>query len=248
VADHLEQEGLLDSFRKDYAERRKMRGEPGTLEKVSKIPIWESPLPEEEFLDSYVCQRAVEFIEFYTDRKPLCLVVGFPGSHESWDAPGRYASMYDPKKIPDPILAGIPGRWVPEAVVECMKQEQLADNMSIQDIKRATANYCGKISLIDDWIGKILFSFEKLKDPENTLVVFWSDHGEMFGDHQCLYKSVFYESSVRVPLIISWPSRVQEGKICKFLVEIIDIYPTILEAAGANPLNAVLVNRYGLYF
>ena len=239
MSDYLKQEGLLDSFRKDYAERKKIRGKPGlnkgTVEKVSKLPVRASPLPEGKYLDSYVGQKAVEFIKSYKEQKPLCLFVGFPGPHEPWDAPGKYASMYDPERIPNPIPAGTPGKWVPEAVVERMKQEQLADNMSAQGIKRATANYYGKISLIDDWVGKVFSVFENLAGPERTLVIFWSDHGEMLGDHQCLYKRVFYESSVHVPLIMRWPSHIQEGKICKSLVETLDVYPTLLETIGAEP-------------
>jgi len=235
MTDYWKRKGLLKLFREDYAERLKTRGRPGLFDKMDKCAVWASPLPEEEFLDSYIGRKAVEFIQFYKKKKPLCLFVGFGGPHEPWDAPGKYASMYDPESIPAPIPAGPPSRWVPERIVERIKQERLAENMCKKDIQKAAASYYGKISLIDNWIGKILSVFENLGGSEKMLTVFWSDHGEMLGDHQCLYKQVFYESSIHVPLIIRWPSHIQEGKTCKSLVELIDIYPTLLEAIGAEP-------------
>jgi len=230
LTDHWREKGLLKLFRKDYAERRKISRSP-----QHEMAVWPSPLPEEEVLDSYVGRKAVEFAQSYKKRKPLCLFVGFPGPHSPWDAPGKYASMYDPESMPAPIPAGLPSRWIPERVVERMERKKRTKNISKENIQKAAANYYGKISLIDYWIGKILSVFDNLAGSENTLVVFWSDHGEMLGDHGCLAKAVFYESSIHIPLVIRWPSHVQEGKTCKSLVELIDIYPTLLEAIGTEP-------------
>ena len=234
LTDYWKSKGLLKSFRQDYIKRSKMKGPKGP-EKTDRCPVWPSPLPEEDFIDSYIGRKAVEFIGSYQDTNPLCVFVGFGGPHPPWDAPGRYASMYDPESMPAPIPADSPGRWVPEKVLERMGREKKAKNISKENIQKAAANYYGKISLIDYWIGKILSVFDNLAGSENTLVVFWSDHGEMLGDHQCLGKKFFFESSVRVPLIIRWPSQVQKGRVCQSLVEIIDVYPTLLEVAGAVP-------------
>lgn len=235
MTDYWEKEGLLEFFRQDYAERKKTRGQPGTPEKADKVPVWASPLPEEKFLDSYVGQKTVQFIESYKNEKPLCLFVGFGGPHEPWDAPGVYASMYDPAGLPDPTPAGSPDSWVPPRVVERMRQEKLAENIPKEDIQKAAANYYGKISLIDDWVGRIVTLFEGLAGPDQTLVVFCSDHGEMLGDHQCLYKQLFYESCICVPLMIRWSPHIQKGRRCSSLVEIIDVYPTLLETIGSAP-------------
>jgi len=230
LTDHWRKKGLLTLFREDYIQRREISGSP-----IREVAVWPSPLPEEEALDSYVGRKAVEFAQSYRNKKPLCLFVGFGGPHSPWDAPGKYASMYDPESMPAPIPAGSPSKWINERIVELLEREKKAKNISKEDIQKAAANYYGKISLIDYWIGKILPVFDNLAGSENTLVVFWSDHGEMLGDHQGLHKSVFYESSIHIPLMIRWPSHVQEGKTCRSLVELIDIYPTLLEAIGAEP-------------
>jgi iduronate 2-sulfatase len=62
--------------------------------------------------------------------------------------------------------------------------------------------------------------------------VFWSDHGEMAGDHGRLYKSRFYESALRVPLVFRLPGRVEPGTTTDALAATVDLMPTILEGAG----------------
>ena len=70
---------------------------------------------------------------------------------------------------------------------------------------------------------------------DNALVVFLSDHGEMAGDHLRLSKTVFYDSSVRVPLIIRCPSQINGGATSDAIAQNIDVYPTLLEAVEAEP-------------
>jgi arylsulfatase A-like enzyme len=57
----------------------------------------------------------------------------------------------------------------------------------------------------------------------------------MLGDHGLLHKSVFYESALRVPLTVRWPGRIGSGGRCDSLVETVDVFPTLLEAVGAEP-------------
>jgi arylsulfatase A-like enzyme len=68
---------------------------------------------------------------------------------------------------------------------------------------------------------------------DDTLVLFHSDHGEMLGDHGLLYKGCrFFEGLVHVPMIFSWPGRVLQDLRSPALVELVDIAPTLMQAAG----------------
>ena len=88
------------------------------------------------------------------------------------------------------------------------------------------------IELIDDNVGRMLESLERSGQRDETIVIFMSDHGEMLGDHGLLLKGCrFYEGAVRVPLIIFWPGHFLEGRRRGSLVELLDIAPTLLEAA-----------------
>jgi arylsulfatase A-like enzyme len=99
-------------------------------------------------------------------------------------------------------------------------------------VKYMTHNYYAFVTEIDEWIGKILAKLDKLKLTENTMIVFVSDHGEMLGAHGMRGKFCFYEESVRVPFIISYPGKIKPGQHISTPVSILNIFPTILDYAG----------------
>lgn len=226
MTDRWQELGLLEAFRADYGRRREAR-------RKGEVAVWPSPLPEEEFLDSYIGRVAVEYLSGLDSDQPFCVFVGFGGPHEPWDAPGSYATMYRPEDMPAAIEPGRAGEWVPEHVAGAMNATGHV-GLTEEAIARLRANYYGKISLIDMWIGRILEVIDRRGWADNTLVMLWSDHGEMLGDHGRLYKSVFYESALRVPLIMRWPGKAEGGRVCDGLVSTVDLAPTILEAAGAE--------------
>jgi len=103
------------------------------------------------------------------------------------------------------------------------------------ETRRARAGYGGNVTFIDHQIGRLLY--ELRRNPEawhNTFIVFTSDHGDMLGDHHLWRKTYAYEGSARVPMIVrapqswGWP----RGQVLSQVVEIRDIMPTFLEAAG----------------
>ena len=222
LTDHWDKLGLTEVFRADYRERQ-----------AHKEVVRPSPLPVEEYPDSYVGRQAVEFIAGYRREQPMALFVGFGGPHEPWDAPGEYATRYPPGETPPPIVPEPPGDWLPEHARARMAAGALP--LTPEQVARIRGNYYGKISLVDHWIGRILDTLAERGWQEDTLVVFWSDHGEMAGDHAHLFKSVLYESAVRVPLILRWPGRAVAGQTSAALAEIIDVFPTLLEALELPP-------------
>ncbi len=224
MTDRWAELGLLKAFRDDYQRRRD----------TGPTAVWPSPLPVEEFLDGYIGRQAVEWVEGYEGDKPTCLFVGFGGPHEPWDAPGNYATMYGPDAMGLGIPAPDPPDWLPASAARRQTQGRVR-GMTEDDVRKIRANYLGKITLVDHWSGQILDAFDRRGWLDDTLVVVWSDHGEMLGDHGRLHKSVFYESAVRVPLILRWPGHIPGGATSDALVQQIDVFPTLLEAVGAEP-------------
>ncbi|MBN1864660.1 MAG: sulfatase-like hydrolase/transferase [Victivallales bacterium] len=237
MTDDWEERGLMQEYIDDYAERGRLRREN---------PFWVRPSPRsvELFPDSYVGRKSVEYIKGHDTRSPMCLFVGFPGPHEPWDAPGKYAEMYSPDQTPPAVPYQEADNVLPDPVREMEDFMKMGDNTCTPEaIARVRANYYGKISLIDDWIGRILDAIENRGNIENTIIVFWSDHGELLGDHGRVYKETFHESSMRVPLIVSWPGRFASGVESDALVEIIDIFPTILDSLGIELSSARCVGN-----
>ena len=101
-------------------------------------------------------------------------------------------------------------------------KEEYADNL-----------YDGEIAYTDEYIGRLLAAVKEAGLKENTLVVFVSDHGEGLGQHDESGHAVFiYDSTLRVPLLMSWPGVIPEGKVVKGQVRLVDIMPTILDLTG----------------
>ena len=202
-------------------EVRRFKAEPG-------------PLAAEHTVDAFIGRSAVQYVERYADERPMYLFVGFSGPHEPWDAPRPQAEMYDPKDVPDPIAERPQGPWLSEAARTYHTFAQYYPPADPRALGRVAANYFGKITLIDEWIGQILAALERKGLLDDTLVIVGSDHGEMLGDHNRLSKSVFYESAIRVPLIVKMPGAQPPGRVYDGMVETIDLLPTILDAAGAE--------------
>ena len=105
--------------------------------------------------------------------------------------------------------------------------------MTDQNRREVCAAYYAMCEHIDHEVGRILNALETTGQRENTIVIFMSDHGEMLGDHGIYFKGPhFYEEAVRVPLIMRWPGNFKEGHTVKGLTELLDLAPSLLDAAG----------------
>lgn len=98
--------------------------------------------------------------------------------------------------------------------------------------RRARRAYFGLVRKTDRLIGDILDALERNGLGSNTLVVYASDHGDHAGDRGLFWKHTFYDESLKVPLILSWPGRLPAGERRDEIVSLIDLAPTIVEALG----------------
>lgn len=209
-AAHLRKYGLLEKVAADLHER---------------YVTWEfepraSLAPPEHYHDTFVADAAIDYIDKHAKDRPMLLVVSFHSPHPPLDAPGKYAAMYDPQTLKLPAN-------VPESLVRDKRELEPAE------VRRMLANYLGKISLVDDLVGRLVKAFERRGTWNDTLVVFTADHGEMMGSHGAFTKGRFYEESVRVPLMLRKPGLVKPGRT-KALAQSMDVYPTIVEAIGGT--------------
>ena len=209
-ARYLDQKGLLKDVAKDLHDRYiNWEFEPRA-----------SVVQPEDYHDTFVTRSAVEFVATQPKDKPLCVVVSLHSPHPPLDAPGQYATMYDPESLTLPAN-------VPEPV---RREGHVIDHPALRKI---LANYLGKISLADDNIGRLVEAFKARGTWDNTLCLFTADHGEMMGAHEAFTKGRFYEESVRVPLVIRWPGQVKTGRTSA-LAQMSDVYPTVVEALGGT--------------
>ena len=218
-SDYLREKGLFELFVAD------------TTERVADPTITRAaPIDEADHMDGYVGARAVRCVQAFPVDRPTCLFVNFPGPHDPWDAPGRYASMYDPSDSPPPIPIPQPPPTLPDHAAAKLDFKP-EPGLTAEVIAAIRANYGGKVSFVDHWCRRIFDAYAARGWLDDLLVIVTSDHGEMAGDHGRVYKRTFHESALRVPLILRWPGRIPHGTR-DALAENIDIMPTVLDTIG----------------
>jgi arylsulfatase A-like enzyme len=88
------------------------------------------------------------------------------------------------------------------------------------------------VSSIDENLGRLLAALEASGAGEETVVVFTSDHGEMFGAHGRRAKNIFYEEACHIPLLIRWPGHIPAGHVSDACLGTVDLMPTLLGLLG----------------
>ncbi len=226
MTDHWRALGICERFRADYKKRR----EAGSVDAV-----WPSPMPEGETIDDFVGRTAVDYLGAYDRDEPFCVFVGFGGPHEPWDPPASWAEKYDGTQPAAPLPAPESPGWLSpearayEADITGKVQASPERARTIQQL------YFAKISHVDAWFGRIFETLEQRGVLDDTLILFWSDHGERLCDRGGLFKSVFYEEAARVPFILRTPDRTNAGQTADGLCGTADAFPTLLAAAGCEP-------------
>ncbi|MXZ43162.1 MAG: sulfatase-like hydrolase/transferase [Caldilineaceae bacterium SB0666_bin_21] len=205
----LEEKGMLQPYIDDIAERF-VGGDHHVVRP--------SPLAPDEHIDGYVARQAERYIEACTRERPMFLCVSFPGPHTPFDAPRPYSDMYDPEAMT--LAPNVPATT-----------SQGHDHVHI---RRMQANYFGKLTHLDDRVGALLQALDRRGNLANTLVLFAADHGEYLGSHGRHGKGDFHEESARIPLLMHWPERIRPHQTCAAPVSWLDLYATVLHAAGRD--------------
>lgn len=203
----------------------------------------ETSMPAPLHQTTWSANKAAEFIEAQAgDSDPWLFSVNIYDPHHPFDPPEEFLQRYLDRLDEIPLPNYVPGELEDKPIFQQIDHHGAYggqtdfypfDQMTSKDHRLLRAAYWAMCDLIDVQVGRILEALERTGQRDNTLVIFQSDHGEMLGDHGIYLKGpFFYETAVRMPLIVSWPGVVQPGVRTSALVEFVDIAPTLLEACG----------------
>ena len=181
-------------------------------EVANPFGTWPTPLPEDAYADNWVAAHALRLICGAPSNRPWFLQVNFLGPHDPWDVTVAMADLYRDQEFDVPAGVSPKDREVHNAV---------------------RRNYAAMIENIDRWIGVVLNKLELSGQLANTLVVVSSDHGEMLGDRGIWGKSVPFQPSVEVPLVIAGPG-VSAGTVISTPTTILDLAATFADFSGAT--------------
>jgi arylsulfatase A-like enzyme len=190
-----------------------------------------NPLPIEHHVTTWCGDRAVEYLE-EIDRD-FFLFLSFTKPHPPYDAPQGTEDWYDPDSIPSPLKKE--GEYdTKHPDLENYRKQHEFHLYSDEAARTSLSYYYSNITLIDQQIGRVLDTLESRGLLENTMILFTSDHGDLMGDHGLWFKSLGYEGSVRVPMILRGVDQSTQGRRSDQHVGLIDILPTFLTAAGCE--------------
>lgn len=165
--------------------------------------------------------------------KPFFLAAGFLRPHVPWHVPQKWFDMFPLEEIETPPYNPDDYDDIPEfgqkvAIAPMMPTtEELIESGEWKEMLQA---YLACIAFADAQLGKILDAFEESKYANNTIVVLWSDHGYHLGEKNRVAKQALWERDTRSVLVFKVPG--MEPNKCHKPVQLIDVYPTLLDLCG----------------
>ncbi|AEQ51282.1 sulfatase family protein [Pelagibacterium halotolerans] len=173
-----------------------------------------SPLPEDAYCDNWIGRNGVDELNaLLAEGRPWFLTVNFAGPHEPLDVTASMRESVKDRQFP------MPGRH---------------DGLHTDLHQTVRQNYAAMVELIDGWVGRYVEILERAGALENTIIVFASDHGEMLGDHNLWAKSVPFEASVRVPLVMAGPGFEPSAAPVAAPVSLLDVMTTFLNYGACS--------------
>jgi uncharacterized sulfatase len=178
---------------------------------------------DEDQQDGQTAAKAIEFLKQDHD-KPFFLGLGFAKPHDPFNAPKKYFEPY-PLEIcaPPPIPEG----WEPPYEHTLPNQTSIFNDFTDRDKREFLRSYYACTSFMDAQLGKVMDALEEEGLMDNTLIVFFGDHGYHLGEHNWWNKVTVYEKCNNAPLILMNGDTALAGKETTALVEFLDFYPTI---------------------
>ena len=185
----------------------------------AKFLVNQKPSDVKGYVDDVATDFAVDFLQ-QNKEKPFALVVGFKSPHDPREPAPRNKTLYEG-----------------ESLRPAVNQSVLAPYIQSTRMKRAlndpkVLDYFRCLNGVDQNLGRIMEKLDELGLSKNTIVIYASDNGYLFGEHGLGDKRAAYEESVHIPFIVRLPGATGGGKALDDIVLNIDLAPTLLDYAG----------------
>jgi arylsulfatase A-like enzyme len=172
--------------------------------------------------------------ELARSEQPFFLHVSFWKPHSPYEVAQPYDSMYEHVDIPIPPTVSLEAiNKLPLPLQKLALRNGRGPNLDRERLEWAYRSYYGTISHVDHEMGLILDALEASGKAANTIIIFSSDHGDQLFEHAITDKNCFFEPSVRVPFMISWPGHIKPSQHDE-LIESVDLLPTLFEFIGLS--------------
>ena len=185
---------------------------------------------DEEQTDGIGATASIEFLdEFSKSGENFFLAYGLFRPHIPFVAPKKYFDLYDIKDFSVPESSDEYLQTIPKPAAASLRARREQINLDPELAAKIKHAYYATTSFMDAQIGRVLDKLKETGLDKNTIVVFTSDHGYHLGEHGHWQKQTLFENATRVPLIFAGPGIKRQYKLINDPVELIDLYPTIMD-------------------
>ncbi len=220
---------------------------PRPKEKISPFPghpLWDwgaYPERDEQMPDHQIASWAEDRLAQLKEQ-PLWMGVGFYRPHVPQFAPQKWFDLYplDTLQLPKTIADDL--KDISRYGIDITRLKHVAPMhewvLKNEQWKALVQSYLACVSFVDAQVGRVLHALDQSAYGDNTYIVLFSDHGFHQGEKERYAKRSIWKDGAGVPLIIAGPGIVR-AKTCDKPVQLLDIYPTLLELTGlaADPLH-----------
>lgn len=231
--DWIRREGLAEAWQADWD------AEHGTRLGRRSAPLMAavSRLDAAHTMEAWTAARTVDFLRRRAaDRQPFACWCSFYRPHQPYTPLAADLARHPPERLRLPPSATQDPAHLPPLLREWRRGPEMAEE---RHLRFAVACYHALIEAVDRQVGTVLDALDGLGLGGDTLVLYLSDHGDFAGEHGLIEKCAAghncYQATLRVPFIVRWPGRIPPGGRCPGLVELTDVLPTVLAAAGLEP-------------
>ena len=194
-------------------------------------------VPQKGYITDELTDYALNWLSGRDAEQPFFLYLSHKAVHSNFEPPKRHRDAYAKTAFPLPDSATTEAVKNKPLWVQNQRNSfhgiEFAYHRNEIDLEGIQRRYYGALQAVDDSVGRIREWVEKNGDPDNTIIIFTSDNGFLFGDHGLIDKRNAYEASLRVPLIMHGKTLPKNETVSAPVINI-DLAPTILELAGAD--------------
>ena len=239
------------SWTEKYYRSRKT---PWEKNHTSWIAVPDSQLIGTPLVDQQIADNAISVLRRVargtrSDQNPFFMAVGFHRPHLPWVFPASVLRYYPESDIHLPSNSYVPKNMPEIAWTEYNELRNFLDiralnvsgkiNTTLPEntvLEMRRAYYCS-VTWMDFQVGRVLDELERLGLADDTIISFLGDHGWQLGEHNEWSKHTNFEITTHAPLMIRVPGKTDSGIVSESLVEFVDLFPTLVEAAGLPDLS-----------
>jgi arylsulfatase A-like enzyme len=200
------------------------------------LPSGELEGPVESTVPYFLAENTIGMVDkFDGGKKPFFIWHNFWGPHGPYYATKEFVDLYRDVEIPKWPNCEWPARSIPGP--HHAKIHPNLEELTWDDWQEAIRYYYAFASMIDSQIGRVLRHLEHRGLLDDTVVIFTADHGETIGSHGGLVDKGWhhFDEILRIPWFVRRPDAARGGATVDNFVSLADLYPTVLELAGAEP-------------